>query len=866
MNLPNSHFQDFPIEFKEINPKDFKYSGLYGKDRNGFEIENNRTKIIIEPNEKGFINEAVQNNIQIDTKNTVVINAAVGQGKSYAIIQSIKRYYEAKEKYLVVVASPFVSLVQQYCNDIHKDGGIPENQIYNYENLGRTPFVPYIGKKVQVVTVNTLLGNPGEDGFKNSDIKREYINNLIHHCKVNSIKVVFIYDEIHDAIHNFKEEYIFNLWKWKDVIIKNYIISATFNESSKVVIEYLAELTDRKIKIIESKRVSNPDKKSDLYLHYNTAWQYTYNDPDIEILVESLLEKGKEVDILCYSKTLAKNIIKQKDSQIGKLLKQKYGKEDIQNCTSDLMSNQRPKNEPQKNRYDNNKCNIGTNFKTGVSIKKNNHAFVIIMPPKGARSLFRNKYGIFSNGVISIIQALARQRFVEGFPNKGEIHIILPKPDRFDYKSLVYSGMNVAQMNFFSKAYDEIRSYEIREVNSRYFPLNIQDLLIRSFYEDKLNGNLEEEINHLNEIDRESLTRLEFPTYELFKLEHGEDYIANQFSFFGDDLSCYVTYCAFTNQFINCNLKGITYKSTVLLNENNIQVGLQHFFDTKLGDDYYYTRVQDSNDRLCYDEFKDELFNNYDVRLLKTKKKKDNTSDWVLVKRDKNKLVEKQILRFVNNLKYGRNSYFQEDFENRLVDIDYPRSKYLLSCISYSIEIEQSDSSELECKRVEAFQSLNYFRERIIACIRSYRRGSMEYYYLPVNPQSDFISSKEDIVKFEKLVRNLVETDKMFVNEIFEYKSIIFKNTTIDNKIDSFYKKLLEDFFEFESKSIKIKIVGSIKKRDNVKKVISIKILPPTGTLNLVSKSNYFLDVEMDAKATLLDENILKILKEYLEK
>ena len=70
------------------------------------------------------------------------------------------------------------------------------------------------------------------------DVLADY--NLEFHCYQTAYKWkdrefgLVIADEIHDAIHNFKEEYIFNLWKWKDVIIKNYIISATFNEASKV--------------------------------------------------------------------------------------------------------------------------------------------------------------------------------------------------------------------------------------------------------------------------------------------------------------------------------------------------------------------------------------------------------------------------------------------------------------------------------------------------------------------------------------------------------------------------------------------------------------------------------------------------------
>ncbi len=185
-------FLDFPIKFKEVNPQDFDIP---------FEVE---SKIIIKPNDDGYINDEIQKNISLDTKNTVVINAGVGQGKSYAIIQTIKRYFEKSrkgERYMIFVASPFVSLVEQYVNDIHTDTGISKNAIFDYNELGRNP-KPNFFKPIQVITANTLLGNPGEDSFKNSEAKREYLNSLSAFCKDRGIKVVFIYDEIHDSYQN----------------------------------------------------------------------------------------------------------------------------------------------------------------------------------------------------------------------------------------------------------------------------------------------------------------------------------------------------------------------------------------------------------------------------------------------------------------------------------------------------------------------------------------------------------------------------------------------------------------------------------------------------------------------------------------
>ncbi|MDR2207333.1 MAG: hypothetical protein LBE36_14375 [Flavobacteriaceae bacterium] len=82
-------------------------------------------------------------------------------------------------------------------------------------------------------------------------------------------------------------------------------------------------------------------------------------------------KEKKRIDILSYFKTLAKSIIA--DENLGGKLRAKFGQ--INDCTSENIDNERLANEPPQNRFDNNKCNIGTNFKSGVSIRKENHAF-----------------------------------------------------------------------------------------------------------------------------------------------------------------------------------------------------------------------------------------------------------------------------------------------------------------------------------------------------------------------------------------------------------------------------------------------------------------------------------------------------------
>lgn len=812
MELPNKHFQDFPIEFKEINPEDF--SNVFKKE-----------KTIIELEGITYLNDVIQKELRIYKKNTVVINTPVGNGKSYAIIQTIKRFYEAKEDYLIFVASPFVSLVDQYYSSIQEFAGIPESQIYNYNNIGRTD-KPYIGKKIQVVTANTLLGNPGEDGYKNSDAKREYLKNLQEHCDKNDIKAVFIYDEIHDTIHNFKEEFIFNLWNWKNVIHKNFIISATFSEASKVVIEYLAELTDRKIQIIESERKRNSKNESKLFLHYSSVHNFTHETPEIKDTILNLLKRGKNIDILSYSKVLAKSIIT--DKSLGGKLKKKFG--EINDCTSENIDNERPENEPPENRFNNNKCNIGTNFKSGVSIEKENHAFVIILPPRATRSTFKNKYGIFSSGITSIVQAIARKR------KKGEIHIILPRPDEFDYESLKYI-FTEEQQSHFKYWYQQIKhsNNKLKDKDKvRYIPLKFQSRFLSDFYEENLKKNVLKGINDSQASDRLDLARLDFPPYKNFVLARGENYLAQSFKIWGGDLSAYLTYSAFTNQFVNCNLTQIKHKTYLFFKEDAIQTGLKKYFDIYFGENYAEGLFSFSNFDFAYNDFRNRLFGEFSLKF--QKKDKDN---WESINPFNNPKFERQVLRFVAHIYYGRNYHNHSDYEARTEDKEYSRAEYFLDGISCAREVKLDEVSynDEEKERVLTFQNLNYFREKLIRNITSYSIGGDSFNFLPIKPFENF-TTEEDFSKFNQLAEYFRRNDEFIKNSVFEFLRN-YNSISLEKKTNSFYSILLEDFFNMEQRTILPKInLGGIRRQ--VKPILSVKELPNHNkTINLIEPQNY---------------------------
>lgn len=98
-----------------------------------------------------------------------------------------------------------------------------------------------------------------------------------------------------------------------------------------------------------------------------------------------------------------------------------------------------------------------------------------------------------------------------------------------------------------------------------------------------------------------------------------------------------------------------------------------------------------------------------------------------------------------------------------------------------------------------------------------------------------------DLELFNETIVYLIEYDDMIKNDVFNFKRN-FTDSTIEKKIESFYKILVEDFFEIApfDEYPKATING---RRQNVKPINSIVLIPPSSNIiNVITPSDYDLD------------------------
>ena len=849
-NITDENLIDLGIDYKQLNKADFEG------------IDTSKDILSIEDGE--YLSSAAWDYIDLDAHNTVVINSSVGIGKSYLAREIAKKYYMANDEmgvpqYCVIFAAPYKSLVEQYVKDITEDlrnEGFEDVDIPDYNNLLENDFGAYnanktinnikniSSKRMHVITVNCLLGNPGENTVEQNFVKRNYLEQIIEISKDEQRKIVIIFDELHDAVHNFKQKLIFSLWRFRTsyTLHKAFILSATFNEASKIVIKYIAELTSKKLQIIETDRIQRTSSLSNLHIHLNRTNNnfYDFDSEEIIEVLNRIITKHDTINILSYSRTLCSDIIRgEYGLEIRKLLLSKYGNR-LNICIPEKYHPSRrqrikkgiPNEVTYSENFEEGKCNIGTIFKTGINIEEENSGYVIILPSKKAiqNSITEQSLGIFTKGIIPLIQSLARVR------KKSDIYVLMSYPNSDEYIDMHHGGW-LGEDNYMSKLLD-IECFKdcfLRNDNFRYLHYDYSkqfDFISKKYHEIKTR--LENEIKQAEDFEKEGqrdfLPYLKYPTLDMFILEDGEKYLYNKYAIWGKNLSSYMIWAAFNNQFVNCKLTEVSSSAIKeQIKIDNVQGLIYDVFTTNYNQ--YFNEI-----KVCDLELYNNLFriitSTMDIQV-----KKEGKEEYV---RLQNYMLARHIMAFIQrfikgnrsmNKKYMKLNETGSTFETE----KFSEDDYLLCCIANSLKYDSNNDRLTKDAKdndlVDAYRDLSEVREQFV---NNELLVLQDQYGLYVkNKLEDYQRVPFD----EESIQFIVDTMKKIKKDSYYSNFRIFQNTNFDNyneAIKDVFKELKCAFFNI-SYTKKVTVNNSDNNSREQRYYIQIKELPINRTgINLL--------------------------------
>lgn len=540
------------IEFKKIS-RDRAF-GKWADDTQS------KTKVPKIDKKTGWLNNLTTILKNSKNKETILINVGIGRGKTTSIYKHVKYLYNNTNE-VVIMASPFKVLVQKDYDGLVKES-IPPGDIQNYleiqglrkhyNSLSPSASKKEIEKKhinkkrIHIISFSSLIHNPADVSYFSSKSMKQYVQGILDHLKSKEKKVTLIMDEIHESVRNFSPEYIFNLYRFKPYIKKVVIASATFTESSIEASIRISHLTDYYTQVIElSRQKFSQNNLGTLNLCFtNSDYRPSHTKP-LDIIKWVIKKTSAEkFHVLCYSIKLAKELA----------LDAFFKNLNPNICDGDTG-----------NKFDENRINIGTNFKTGVDIPTND-PFFIILPVTKKGTIDLGIFGIFSDGVPSIIQAIGRVR------KKGNIYAIFPAVktiirDRDSKHLLTSVKIPTKELKYLLKS--KIDS-EFQELIEHYLKKYEALLPIIKEYEDyqKLqpkrssftgipDKHLIEQIKQLQSFPHYGKAFTSIPSFTDFILSKGQEILVNETASAGKDILPYVIWAAVHDQFTNCKLSSV---------------------------------------------------------------------------------------------------------------------------------------------------------------------------------------------------------------------------------------------------------------------------------------------------------------------
>lgn len=850
-----NQLSNLPIDYVSLEPKDFtEYN---------YQVKDNKT-FVLDLEEDGYINNKVKESIDLDEQNTVVINTGVGSGKSTTCINIALDYLNIKQKngtnkYVIIFAAPYKSLITQYEIKLKK-AGVTTDKIFNYNDLDTIP-TGNSNYPIHLITINSLLGNYGEEALMQSKVKYNYLDGIINHCTQHKKKVIIFFDEIHDSSRSFEQKFIFNLWKWQGLIHKTFVLSATFSQASKVIIRYIADLTNSSIQLLEAKRIGVEDKQCNLHIIFNDNFEYDANDVTITELIEKELKKEKNIQILTFSKDLAKEIArgvyvkkrKIEDTATSKLF-QKYNV-NPNLCTSSSRNSFMP-----------GLLNVGTNFKTGIDIKEVNTSFILIMPDRVSYSLgISNRTGIFSNGRNEIIQAIARMRIKE----QSDIYIIMPSPDNLIEAP---KDKNLPTENNYLeiiKDDEDLKSLYSENTLEHHY-CKEQEKLVEGFY-NLHNFRINSAIRKLKQLDlidehnnlkRDKKPRLQFPDLQEYILEDGDRFLSNSYDVFGKNCSNYIFWASMNNQFENARLKSITLAPTIYLNEDEIIDGLYKIYKEKML--IYDNSYEFKSEKELYEILEKTFLKIFRIYVNLYPSHKVRTVRLAEINK-----VEQLIISLVKYIKRNSKEFnllIKDTSYNKLNDIYYDKKMYILSCIqtstSYLVQY-QNQLADDENNVINSYSKfylllLGYKQKAIFKTskgkciipskdvIISKNLFSNTYKKKCINAVKEIIRNDiflrrakysfcqwADNYKIVELGRNEAKLDEAFGYVLDEFRGLFFETKISTTSPNTQYKNHFNDTLTFNSK------VYLINEEYNIEEFEGINLIYKS---NAVFLESYVLD------------------------
>jgi hypothetical protein len=552
--------QDIPFETEQVPIDSFSVPDVV-LENDGYRVVHQQYELLQDniegnPTIGNYLTKDVLKNLaDYPEKTTVIIDVQVGKGKTQSCYDLIEDYSKDDDT-VVLMLSPFRKLVEKDNRALKDQRGL---SVFCYKELDVDGEIPIetvdsaLEKKVHIMTINCLLGNPGEGAFAQKWIKSCYLSRLFDKCVAENKKVVMFFDEIHESIANFLPKFIPNLFKWWQVVHTCFVSSATYTAAVFPVFKYIGALTNHNFTVLSLRRHKwKQDCISSLHLHIVTE-EYSASNLTPLSHLGTLLEnnKGKQINILTGHRSLAIALQKPFDPN--------GNANPFHEILAPFNFNVITGSDKDKE-FDPNTNNIGTAFKTGVSITNPDSLMIIILPVIRDN----NSESIFSDGVPSLIQCLARQR------KGGDIHVFMYRPEALiDFDSEMRQWI------------DKVRTEdEVAPITTLYKPISNRlpadfvarmraiefrgqftslDELWRQY--SRRYGNNRVEIEMLNSLEKAGITQLgfQYPTFEQYLLEEGGKLAAKNFHSYGGDLSSYMLWAALNSQFVNAELTTISY-------------------------------------------------------------------------------------------------------------------------------------------------------------------------------------------------------------------------------------------------------------------------------------------------------------------